>query len=287
VLKASLRGVDKPRAVYVSYRKGEQVYWTSKKMMLAAGETLLSDGQHDIRARCGNRIADTPQLPVEARGPSEQELDTPVEQTNGELRQVAYDPEVDAGEGRQFALQSFANGAGLLTATQSQSGASQAGTVLGNPGWNNIGGLSSGSAGPVSVLGGMTAGTGGAPGDAAAPGIAHGSDSGGSGVAGDPAPGISPTGDPAPAAGGNPGTSGGGTGGPGTGGTGTGSTGSTGTGNGGPLIADGSEPPPQSLRPDGLPTVPPPAKEQAVSEPGSLWLTSLAGAGLLLRRRRR
>lgn len=70
VHKARLRSVDKPRAVYVSYRKGEQVYWTSKKMMLAAGETLLSDGQHDIRARCGNRIADTPQLPVEAGGPA-------------------------------------------------------------------------------------------------------------------------------------------------------------------------------------------------------------------------
>ncbi|HEX8786842.1 MAG TPA: hypothetical protein VF793_11715, partial [Telluria sp.] len=68
--------VSKPRAVYVSYRKGDQVYWTSKKMMLAQGETLLSDGSSEIRTRCGNRISDVPRLPVEAAGPSAQVLDT-------------------------------------------------------------------------------------------------------------------------------------------------------------------------------------------------------------------
>jgi hypothetical protein len=44
--KAQPVTVAKPRAVHVSYRKGDQVYWTAKKVMLAQGETLLSDGQH-------------------------------------------------------------------------------------------------------------------------------------------------------------------------------------------------------------------------------------------------
>ena len=74
--KAFALKVQKPRAVYVSYRKGDQVYWTSKKLMLVKGETLLSDGRHEMRARCANRISDTPQFPVEANEPSAEELDS-------------------------------------------------------------------------------------------------------------------------------------------------------------------------------------------------------------------
>jgi len=270
VHKASLRRVGKPRAVYVSYRKGEQVYWTSKKMMLAEGETLLSDGEHDIRARCGNRIADTPQLPVEVKGPSEQELDKPVEQAgDGDVRQVAYVPEESPAA--TFTLQSFPNGAGLMSATQTQSSASQTG-ALKTPDWNNVGALYAGSAAPVSALGVRTdsststnTGTGTSTGDTGAAGgesastgnsgsggIVYGGDSGGSHGGGDPGFALTP-----------------------------------GSDAGNALIADGSKPPLESLRPDGLPTAPAPAKESAVPEPGSLWLAGLAAAGLLLRRRRR
>ncbi|MDZ4287517.1 MAG: PEP-CTERM sorting domain-containing protein [Prosthecobacter sp.] len=73
--------VSKPRAVYVSYRKGDQVYWTAKKLMLAAGETLFSDGQNEMRGRCANRISDLPQLPTETDGPGEDELNTAFEAT--------------------------------------------------------------------------------------------------------------------------------------------------------------------------------------------------------------
>lgn len=65
----------KPRAVHVSYRKGDKVYWTSKTVMLAAGETLLSDGSSQIRGRCGNRISDKAMLPVAMNEPTEEELD--------------------------------------------------------------------------------------------------------------------------------------------------------------------------------------------------------------------
>lgn len=77
--------VAKPRAVYVSYRKDDKVYWTSKKLMLVKGEILLSDGQNEMRARCANRISDTPMLPVEMSEPSAEELDA--------VMAISMDPE--------------------------------------------------------------------------------------------------------------------------------------------------------------------------------------------------
>ena len=49
---------------YMSYRKGDRVYWTSRKHHVAKGEALLSDGKHLARTRCGNRLALEPQLPT-------------------------------------------------------------------------------------------------------------------------------------------------------------------------------------------------------------------------------
>jgi hypothetical protein len=98
--------VDKPRAVYVSYRKGDQVYWTAKKLMLAEGETLLTDGSNEMRARCANRISDTPQLPVEAKGPTEEELDSSV------MEQVSAEVQGEEGLGFAFSLQTFATTGG-------------------------------------------------------------------------------------------------------------------------------------------------------------------------------
>jgi len=48
------------RRVYVSYRLGDHVYWTRNRVTLRVGETLLSDGRHLARARCGNRVSETP-----------------------------------------------------------------------------------------------------------------------------------------------------------------------------------------------------------------------------------
>jgi len=71
--------VQEARSVYVSYRKGDDVFWTSKKLRLAVGETLITDGQHISRTRCGNQISDGPRLPVSLAGdPEPQTLDTPV-----------------------------------------------------------------------------------------------------------------------------------------------------------------------------------------------------------------
>jgi hypothetical protein len=69
--------LDRSEAVYVSYRIGNQIYWTSKRLYVPAGETLLSDGEHEARTRCGNRLSRTPQLPVSPKGPSSAVLNGP------------------------------------------------------------------------------------------------------------------------------------------------------------------------------------------------------------------
>ena len=74
---ARLRRISSPGAsMFVSYRRGDDVYWTSKRMRIPEGEAVLSDGTNTIRARCGNRLSETPQQPMQAQEqePSESEL---------------------------------------------------------------------------------------------------------------------------------------------------------------------------------------------------------------------
>ena len=83
---AKLLRLQRARQVYVSYRLGNHIYWTSKKVTLRAGETLLTDGRHLVRGSCGNRISELPADPVLRSEPPEEVLDAPV------LRQVTAEP---------------------------------------------------------------------------------------------------------------------------------------------------------------------------------------------------
>jgi hypothetical protein len=95
---AELVKVDKARAVYVSYRKGDKVYWTARKVTLAEGETVLSDGANQIRTRCGNRISDVPQLPVETKeAPTEDQLDSSVPQVQPSAQTAPASTSADLG----------------------------------------------------------------------------------------------------------------------------------------------------------------------------------------------
>lgn len=67
--------VKDPRLVHVSYRIGDEIYWTKKTLRLKTGETLLTDGKSYVRTRCGNRIADMPQSKVSDREPAPEEFD--------------------------------------------------------------------------------------------------------------------------------------------------------------------------------------------------------------------
>jgi hypothetical protein len=66
------------RKAYVSFRLGNLIFWTSRKIWLFAGETLVTDGTHYARARCGNRISYVPKEPTTALEPSEPALEAPI-----------------------------------------------------------------------------------------------------------------------------------------------------------------------------------------------------------------
>jgi len=71
------------RTVYVSYRIGNHIYWTRRRIKLHKGETLLTDGKITARTRCANRVEE---LPKQAAAPSE----PPVEK---------FEEPIRAGEG--------------------------------------------------------------------------------------------------------------------------------------------------------------------------------------------
>ena len=55
------------RMVFVSYRIGDEVHWSRERVALEPGELVLTDGSHEIRARCGNLVSENP--PLETRQP--------------------------------------------------------------------------------------------------------------------------------------------------------------------------------------------------------------------------
>jgi hypothetical protein len=69
--------LDRNRALYVSYRLGDRVFWTKKKLILPRGETVLTDGQHLARTRCGNRLSETAETPTSPKEPERAALETP------------------------------------------------------------------------------------------------------------------------------------------------------------------------------------------------------------------
>jgi hypothetical protein len=66
------------RKVHVSYRLGDRIFWTKNEVTLHAGETLLTDGEHLARTRCGNRVAEIPAGPVSPAEPPAEVINGPV-----------------------------------------------------------------------------------------------------------------------------------------------------------------------------------------------------------------
>jgi hypothetical protein len=66
------------RTVYVSYRIGNHIYWTRRRVKLHKGEKLITDGTMTARTRCGNRVEDTPQQQASAKEPAPEKFDQPI-----------------------------------------------------------------------------------------------------------------------------------------------------------------------------------------------------------------
>jgi hypothetical protein len=64
VASTRVERLKSPQAFYVSYRVGDQIFWTKNALTIQAGETVLSDGAHLARTRCGNRLSAVPVAPV-------------------------------------------------------------------------------------------------------------------------------------------------------------------------------------------------------------------------------
>jgi hypothetical protein len=73
--KAHVVRLDHDRALYVSYRLSDRVYWTKNRLTLHRGETLITDGTNEARTRCGNRVSDLAVGPASGAEPSEQALE--------------------------------------------------------------------------------------------------------------------------------------------------------------------------------------------------------------------
>jgi len=75
--------LDRARLLHVSYRIGDRVYWTKRRMSLAKGETVITDGVLMARTRCGNLAADvipnTSEVLTLSTEPTPEELDSPTE----------------------------------------------------------------------------------------------------------------------------------------------------------------------------------------------------------------
>lgn len=127
--------VSEPRAVHVSYRIGDKVYWTAKKVMLAKGEALLTDGTNEMRTRCGNRISETPQMPVSKEEPSIELLDASMPSDSEGVFVASANSQAGGG-----------NGGSNPVATLGSAARSGTGTGAGAPGWqttnlSNMGGF--------------------------------------------------------------------------------------------------------------------------------------------------
>ena len=56
--------LEKAEMVYVSYRLDNRIFWTRHMLTLHPGETLITDGTHFARTRCGNRLSKQPHAQV-------------------------------------------------------------------------------------------------------------------------------------------------------------------------------------------------------------------------------
>jgi len=84
--RARIVEVSQPKLVYLSYRRGDKIFWTHKQASLHVGEKLLTDGHMTARTRCGNQVSVLPQANTSPQEPAIAELDRPDAMASGMYR---------------------------------------------------------------------------------------------------------------------------------------------------------------------------------------------------------
>jgi hypothetical protein len=96
--RARIVELDQPKLVYLSYRMGDRIYWTGKRISLRKGEKLITDGRTTARTRCANQISESPQPEVSPFEPPAAKFEQPFDGTAG---QIPFPPDFNAlGSGR-------------------------------------------------------------------------------------------------------------------------------------------------------------------------------------------
>ena len=76
------------RTAYVSYRIGNRVYWTHRRVTLHKGEKLITDGRMTARSRCANRVEEAPQQSASPVEPPAVKFDQPIRLPSGTAMQA-------------------------------------------------------------------------------------------------------------------------------------------------------------------------------------------------------
>ncbi len=69
--------LDQPKLVYLSYRIGDKVFWTTKRISLRKGEKLITDGNMTARTRCANRVSESAQKGASPEEPPAAKFEEP------------------------------------------------------------------------------------------------------------------------------------------------------------------------------------------------------------------
>jgi hypothetical protein len=75
------------RTAFISYRIGNKVYWTRRRITLKKGETVITDGRITARTRCGNRVEEVPQQLSSVLEPPAVKFDEPMAPALGTAQQ--------------------------------------------------------------------------------------------------------------------------------------------------------------------------------------------------------
>ena len=72
--RAQIVTLDRDSAYYVSYRLESGVFWTTERIFVRRGETLVTDGASLVQTSSGSRLSEVPRFPVSSLEPTASEL---------------------------------------------------------------------------------------------------------------------------------------------------------------------------------------------------------------------